>query len=316
MVQLYDWAGSFTPVAEHCEILDDRGSVVSPESNIAAGVYHMRSTNEPLNMSNTGTVAFLGFGLSRNIPQQDFQDSITPQDDLTKTKIFQLRQEEIEKFIKETSVFIVSRDDVYSDLISYYNCFSFTRELQISFTNESAVGDGVTRDALSIFLHNALLKFDGCNERVPSPLLDDKELETIRQIITHAYVLFELFPIELSKTALKYFLFEDVDECELFNSFLNCLPEREEEIIRSFLRSSNNDVQAIVGILSEYRVYSIPTPENVTSLCVKAARMSLIKIPAYAMKCLLRGMGEFWSGTNKTKLILSTTLVYRLRKQL
>ena len=304
MVQLYDWAGSFTPVPEHYEILDYRGSVVSPESNIAAGVYNMRSTNEPLNMSNTGTVAFLGFSVSGNIPQQDFQDSITPQDDLTKTTIFQLRQEEIEKFIKETSVFIVSRDDVYSDLISYYNCFSFTRELQISFTNETGVGDGVTRDALSTFLHNALLKFDGCNERVPSPLLDDKELETIGQIITHAYVLFELFPIELSKTALKYFLFEDVDESELFNSFLNYLPEREEEIIRSFSRSSNNNVQGIVDIQSEYReyrVYSIPTPDNVTSLCVKAARMSLIKIPANAMKCLLRGMGEVWIGTNKNQ---------------
>ena len=30
--------------------------------------------------------------------------------------------------------------------------------------------------------------------------------------------------------------------------------------------------------------------------------MSLIKIPAYAMKCLLRGMGEFWSGTNKNQI--------------
>ena len=78
----------------------------------------MRSTNKPLDMSNTGTVAFLGFGVSGNIPQPDFRDSITPQDDFIKTTIFQLRQEEIEKFIKETSVFIVSRDDVYSDLIS------------------------------------------------------------------------------------------------------------------------------------------------------------------------------------------------------
>ena len=39
MVQLYDWAGSFTPVSEHYEILDYRGSVVSPESNISLQVY-------------------------------------------------------------------------------------------------------------------------------------------------------------------------------------------------------------------------------------------------------------------------------------
>ena len=88
MVQLHDWAGSFTPASEHYEILDYRASVVSPESNIAAGVYNMLSANEPLNMSNTGTVAFLGFGVSGNIPQEDFQECITPQDDLSKTTIF------------------------------------------------------------------------------------------------------------------------------------------------------------------------------------------------------------------------------------
>ena len=49
-------------------------------------------------------------------------------------------------------------------------------------------------------------------------------------------------------------------------------------------------------------MYSIPTPENITGLCVKAARMSLIKIPAYAMKCLLCVMGKFWSGTIKNQI--------------
>lgn len=39
---LYGWAGSFTPVPEHYEILDYRGSAMSPESNITAGVYNMR----------------------------------------------------------------------------------------------------------------------------------------------------------------------------------------------------------------------------------------------------------------------------------
>lgn len=93
---LYGWAGSFTPVPEHYEILDYRGSAMSPESNITAGVYNMRST-----MSNTDTVAFLRFGVIGNIPQSDFRDNITPQVDLTKATTFQLRQEEIGKFIKE-----------------------------------------------------------------------------------------------------------------------------------------------------------------------------------------------------------------------
>ena len=101
MVQLYDWAGSFTPVSEHYEILDYRGSVVSPESNISLQVYTMRSTNEPLNMSNTGTVAFLGFGVSGNIPQPDFRDSITPQDDFIKTTIFQYVRKKLRSLLKK-----------------------------------------------------------------------------------------------------------------------------------------------------------------------------------------------------------------------
>lgn len=52
-------------------------------------------------MSNTDTVAFLRFGVIGNIPQSDFRDNITPQVDLTKATTFQLRQEEIGKFIKE-----------------------------------------------------------------------------------------------------------------------------------------------------------------------------------------------------------------------
>ena len=94
-------------------------------------------------------------------------------------------------------MFKVSCDDVCSDSICYCSSYSFTRRLQMSFTNESGtVGDGVTRDALSTFLHNTLLKFDGCNERVLCPLLDDKELEPIGMIITHSYVLIELFPVD------------------------------------------------------------------------------------------------------------------------
>ena len=34
MLQVYDWASSFTHVPEHHEILDYSGSVASPEGNI------------------------------------------------------------------------------------------------------------------------------------------------------------------------------------------------------------------------------------------------------------------------------------------
>ena len=61
----------------------------------------MRSTNKPLDMSNTGTVAFLGFGVSGNIPQPDFRDSITPQDDFIKTTIFQYVRKKLRSLLKK-----------------------------------------------------------------------------------------------------------------------------------------------------------------------------------------------------------------------
>lgn len=104
---------------------------MSLESNISAGVYNMRSTNKPLNMLNTGRrLLFLDSSLVETCHSQIFRTVLyTPQDNLIKTTTFQLRQNEIEKFIKIISLFIVSHDDVYSILISYYSCYSFTCEL-------------------------------------------------------------------------------------------------------------------------------------------------------------------------------------------
>ena len=54
-----------------------------------------------------------------------------------------------------------------------------------------------------------LLNFNDCNETLQSLLVGSKELETIGQIILHAYaLLFELFPVQLRKSAFNQLIFQ------------------------------------------------------------------------------------------------------------
>lgn len=78
----------------------------------------------------------------------------------------------------------------------------------MSIINDSRIRDGITKDAHSSFLHTVLLNFNDCNETLQSLLVGGKELETIGQIILHAYSLFELFPAQLRKSAFNQLIFQ------------------------------------------------------------------------------------------------------------
>ena len=53
-----------------------------------------------------------------------------------------------------------------------------------------------------------LLNFNDCNETLQSLLVGGKELETIGQIISHAYALFKLFPVQLRKSAFNQLILQ------------------------------------------------------------------------------------------------------------
>ena len=52
--------------------------------------------------------------------------------------------------------------------------------------------------------------------------------------------------------------------------------------------------QPILDILNEYSMFHQPTPSSIMSLLTKAAKITLVKLPCFAMQGLTREMGPFW----------------------
>ena len=94
-------------------------------------------------------------------------------------------------------------------------------------------------------------------------------------------------------------LFNDVTDDELHTSYLNYLPEKEAHLILSFKDKASANKQAIIDIFSESNIFVSPTPENIKKLCCRAANITLIRCPSYAMQSLLKGMGPFWKEVAK-----------------
>ena len=98
-----------------------------------------------------------------------------------------------------------------------------TSKLNVIFEDEQAYGDGVARDAYSEFFERFYIVMDGSSEKVPSSMQDDEELEVIGKIITHAYITYSVFPLQLCKATLKYYIYDVVSGEELIQSFMHYL---------------------------------------------------------------------------------------------
>ena len=134
---------------------------------------------------------------------------------------------------------------------------------------------------------------DGSFSKVPSCNFDEDEVTTIGKIITHAFILYGVFPIQLCKASLLKYLCGTVDDDILTRSFLEYLPPQEEELLSNF--SESTDSQAVIDIFSEFGILNLPTVENLPELIKKAAKMALIKQPCFNLQALVQGMGKFWN---------------------
>ena len=94
-------------------------------------------------------------------------------------------------------------------------------------------------------------------------------------------------------------LFNDVTDDELYTSYLNYLPEKGAHFILSFKDRASANKQAIIDIFSESNIFVSPTPENIKELSCRAANITLIQCPSYAMQSLLKVVGPFWKEVTK-----------------
>ena len=166
-------------------------------------------------------------------------------------------------------------------------------KISLRFEGEDAVGDGVTRDAFSAFIRSVYNKFDGEFQRIPSNLNNVEELKLIGEIFTHGFIVSNVFPLQICKASLKYYLFESCTNEELFHSFMRFIPEQERTFIENWDGKTNT--QRIIDLFSEYGVYTKPTLQNLQSIVVKVSNIALIRQPCFPMQTLIRALGNFWN---------------------
>ena len=314
--EVYHWIGSLSLV-ENFNIIDYK-TVVTPDKKVYSAVFNMVVTDAPIPMSPEGSVAFSGYGISDNNSQmevtvsenrtllsQPLDESFVPVDDAGETSgsvhctsydtLQQHRIQEYEK-LKPVTHAVISRENVYRDMINLYKKRNIVNhKLQLSFENEEAYGDGVNRDAFSCFFSSIYTKMDGSTERVPRSNFDEEDLVITGKIITHAFVLCNIFPFEICKSSIKHCISGDINKSKLLTSFLSFIMPKEADIIQRFKSGSfNNNEDAIMDILQEYSVFAKPTLSNIDSLLEKAAKTALIINPHFALQSLVEGMGNFW----------------------
>jgi len=174
MISVYWWAGLLCPNPEFFHLINYGGKSVYPDENVIAGVYNMTAVDEPINLSIDGEVGFDEFPpqVMKNVDADDQMVSI--------------RLEYKEKLMKNTNTISVSRENIFDDLIKAYKKRGVSsKELRITFIDEDAVGDGVTRDAYASFFNALYAKFEGEKEKLPPLDMDKETLILIGQIITH-----------------------------------------------------------------------------------------------------------------------------------
>ena len=125
----------------------------------------------------------------------------------------------------EAEVEAVRRQAIIQDMTGFLkNIQKLETGQGFTFKDEQATGDGVSRDVISEFIECVTATYVGHAEKVPSLAQEEEEIEALGKAITLGYLQHSMFPLVISKAALKYYLLGDCTDDDLFESFLNFLP--------------------------------------------------------------------------------------------
>jgi len=146
-----------------------------------------------------------------------------------------IRLEYKEKLMKNTNTISVSQENIFDDLIKAYKKRGVSsKELRITFIDEDAVGDGVTRDAYASFFNALYAKFEEEKEKIPPLDMDEETLILIGKIITHAFIQYGQFPHKICHAAILHHLYGITEDEHLLSSYFNYIPDQESEMIKIF----------------------------------------------------------------------------------
>ena len=204
-------------------------------------------------------------------------------------------------------IVLLDRHDVVKELLALYKDDGILcTKLSLSFVDETALGDGVLREVFSTFWDCFLARFCEGNMQfvfVPRSSLTDEDYVAVGRIITHQFVLTGTFPVQVAEAQIFQAMFGQVSEDCLVSSFLQLLPERERQILcEAQEKDGPFPTDAIVDILSEYNVTSIPTAKSLPQIIKQVSRSEVIHKPFFLLQKIRQGMGNFWIDITKGEM--------------
>ena len=100
-------------------------------------------------------------------------------------------------------------------------------------------GDSVTKDVYRHFYNEIFsLHSAGINANVPTGLSEEK-YETLGKIITHAFIQYNIFPMQLSKAFFEQVVTDSVRDSVLLDSFKDFVLPKEKDVTEKLLRGEN-----------------------------------------------------------------------------
>lgn len=332
---IYDWVGSLSPTPEHFRLTTFPSSTLYPEDRIVTvknTIINMTVAEEPIPLSrDDNDVHFLdgrGFEGERDDTLPDVEDDLiqlspSPVEPVYNSPPVQLLQGESnsesdtiqsleDKRMKQVCgllpgrIVLIVRHDVVKELLALYKDDGILcTKLSLSFVDETGLGDGVMREVFSTFWDSFLARFCEGNKQfvfLPRPSLTDEDYVAVGRIITHQFLLTGTFPVQVAEAQIIQTMFGQVSEDCLVCSFLQLLPEREGQILSKAQEDGPFPKDAILDILSEYNVTSIPTASSLPQVIKQVSRLEMIHKPFFLLQKIREGMGNFWTDITKGEI--------------
>ncbi|XP_057311866.1 uncharacterized protein LOC130649582 isoform X2 [Hydractinia symbiolongicarpus] len=288
MLDVYNWVGSLHEIPEHFQLIDySANNIVEPDQEVCSLALNMNEVTNP----------FISAVQKPNGEKEtEERVEITQGECMTHLqKVENCRKIALDKLILQGRHITVSFDNVFGDLISHYRKIDILSErINLSFSEDFGVGDGATKDVYAKCFDEFYKQCEGERQKVPIATMDENDLETFGKLITHAFIQHGLFPLQISKASIEYSLYGNVDDKDLVSTFLLFLPENERALFEKF-----SEVQPVLDILTEYKIFDSPNASNILDLCKKAANVALIRLPCFGVNSIVKGMGKFWSGFSR-----------------
>lgn len=230
---------------------------------------------------------------------------------------------------------IVSRSNVYEDVIKLYEDEAIVLECPLSIEFEGEVGvdaGGVTRDMFSAFWESCYATLsDGSTLLVPmiSPQMDISLLSTLGRILSHGYLVCGFIPVRIALPCLLGILCgpcAEIPQTVLQEAILDYVSSAERLIFKDALNSTEIlpvTQGSLLGILSRFSCRQVPTTTNLRSCLQQVARFEFCCKPAVALSVMHSGIPrshtQFWSSktvvdvcTLYTSLTVSTSKVLEI----